>query len=41
MEQRAARLVDQTLSKHQPEPLSEEVQKAIREIVLREQERAA
>lgn len=41
MEQRASRLVDQTLSKHQPEPLSEEVQKAIREIVLREQERAA
>jgi trimethylamine--corrinoid protein Co-methyltransferase len=41
MEQRAARLVDQTLSKHQPEPLSEEVQKAIREIVQREQERAA
>jgi trimethylamine--corrinoid protein Co-methyltransferase len=41
MEQRAARLVDQTLSKHQPEPLSEEVQKAIRKIVLREQERAA
>lgn len=37
MEQRATKMVDDLLSKHQVEPLSEEVQKAIRAIVEREQ----
>jgi len=37
MEQRAAKQVDSILSKHQPEPLPEDVQKAIQQIILREQ----
>jgi len=37
MEQRAAKQVDTFLSKHQPEPLPEDIQKAINNIVLREQ----
>jgi trimethylamine--corrinoid protein Co-methyltransferase len=37
MEQRATKMVDDLLSKHQVEPLSEEVQKAIHAIVEREQ----
>jgi trimethylamine--corrinoid protein Co-methyltransferase len=39
MEERAARLVDETLSKHQPEPLSPDIQKALSEVVAREQAR--
>jgi trimethylamine--corrinoid protein Co-methyltransferase len=39
MEQRAAKAIDQILSKHQVEPLSEEVQRGIRAIVEREQKR--
>jgi trimethylamine--corrinoid protein Co-methyltransferase len=37
MEQRAAKMVDTFLDKHQPQPLSEEIQKAIHHIVEREQ----
>jgi trimethylamine---corrinoid protein Co-methyltransferase len=37
MEQRAAKQVDAFLSKHQPEPLPEDVQTAIKNIVVREQ----
>jgi trimethylamine--corrinoid protein Co-methyltransferase len=37
MEQRAAKMVDTLLEKHQPQPLSEDVQKAIHQIVEREQ----
>ena len=37
MEQRATKMVDDLLAKHQVEPLSEEVQKAIHAIVEREQ----
>jgi trimethylamine--corrinoid protein Co-methyltransferase len=37
MEQRAAKMVDELLAKHQVEPLSEEAQKAIHAIVEREQ----
>ena len=37
MEQRAARMVDDILGKHQPEPLSAEIQTALRAIVAREQ----
>ncbi|MFM8319594.1 MAG: trimethylamine methyltransferase family protein [Chloroflexota bacterium] len=39
MEERAARMVDTILSKHQVEPLPEEVQQGIRRIVEREQAR--
>jgi trimethylamine--corrinoid protein Co-methyltransferase len=39
MEQRAAKMVDDILAKHQPEPLPEEVQKAIHDVVVREQAR--
>lgn len=37
MEQRAANQVDNILSKHRPEPLPEDIQRAIHEIVLRDQ----
>ena len=37
MEERAARHVDKLLSSHKPEPLPEDVQRGIREIVEREQ----
>jgi trimethylamine--corrinoid protein Co-methyltransferase len=39
MEQRAARLVDQILSKHTPEPLPADVQASIHEVVEREKRR--
>jgi trimethylamine--corrinoid protein Co-methyltransferase len=39
MEQRAAQQVDKILASHQPEPLPEEIQRGIRAIVEREQER--
>jgi trimethylamine---corrinoid protein Co-methyltransferase len=39
MEARAAELVDSILKKHQPEPLPEKVQQAVKEIVKREQAR--
>lgn len=39
MEQRASKLVDEILEKHQVAPLPEDVQKAIHEIVVREQAR--
>jgi len=39
MEQRAAKMVDDILTKHQPQPLPEEVQKAIQDVVLGEQAR--
>ena len=38
MEERAAKMIDDLLAKHKPEPLPEDVQKAIHEIVLREQD---
>ncbi len=41
MEQRASKQVDTFLSKHQPEPLPEGIQKAIKNIVLREQANVA
>jgi trimethylamine--corrinoid protein Co-methyltransferase len=37
MEARAAEMVDSILAEHQPEPLSEDVQRAIKKIVRREQ----
>jgi trimethylamine:corrinoid methyltransferase-like protein len=37
MEARASKMVDDILAKHKTEPLPEEIQKAIHEIVLREQ----
>jgi trimethylamine--corrinoid protein Co-methyltransferase len=37
MEERASKMVDDILAKHKTEPLSEEIQKAIHEIVKREQ----
>jgi trimethylamine--corrinoid protein Co-methyltransferase len=37
MEDRAAEMVDSILEKHQPEPLPEDIQQKIREIVAREQ----
>jgi trimethylamine:corrinoid methyltransferase-like protein len=37
MEQRATKMVDDLLAKHQVEPLNEEAQKAIHAIVEREQ----
>lgn len=37
MEQRAAKQIDSVLSKHKPEPLPDDIQKAIKNIVLREQ----
>ncbi len=37
MEQRAAKMVDDLLAKHQPQALPEETQKAIHEVVVREQ----
>jgi trimethylamine--corrinoid protein Co-methyltransferase len=39
MEQRAAKMVDDILAKHEPQPLSEGIQKAIHAVVLREQAR--
>ena len=39
MEQRAAEQVDEILADHQPEPLPEEVQQALKAIVQREQDR--
>jgi len=39
MEQRAAKMVDDILAKHQPQPLSEEIRKTIHEVVVREQAR--
>ncbi|MCX6616092.1 MAG: trimethylamine methyltransferase family protein [Acidobacteria bacterium] len=39
MEQRAAKMVDDILAKHQPQPLAEEVQEAIHAVVVREQAR--
>ncbi len=39
MEQRASKMVDDILAKHQPEPLPAEIQQAIHEIVVREQKR--
>lgn len=39
MEQRAAQQVDKILAEHRPEPLPEDVKRAIRRIVEREQER--
>jgi trimethylamine--corrinoid protein Co-methyltransferase len=41
METRAARQVEEILSQHKPEPLPSDVRASIREIVRREQERAA
>jgi trimethylamine--corrinoid protein Co-methyltransferase len=40
MEERAAEQVEAILERHEPEPLSEDVQKELREIVERESERA-
>ncbi|MBV5331056.1 trimethylamine methyltransferase family protein, partial [bacterium] len=37
MEERASKMVDDILAKHKTEPLPEEIQKAIHEVVLREQ----
>lgn len=39
MEQRAAKMVENLLSEHQPEPLPPEIQSALKQIVQREQER--
>ncbi len=39
MEQRAAKMIDDILAKHQPQPLSKEIQKAIHAVVVREQAR--
>ncbi len=41
MEERAAERVESILQEHEPEPLPEDVQKALRDIVLREAARAA
>ncbi|MFN2227356.1 MAG: trimethylamine methyltransferase family protein, partial [Anaerolineae bacterium] len=41
MEERAAKQVDKILASHEPEPLPEDVQRGIREIVEREQARVA
>ncbi|MEJ2210999.1 MAG: trimethylamine methyltransferase family protein [Anaerolineae bacterium] len=41
MEERAAKQVDKILAKHEPEPLPEDAQRGIREIVEREQARVA
>jgi len=37
MEERASKMVDDILAKHQTEPLSDEIQKAIHNVVQREQ----
>ena len=37
MEARASKMVDDILAKHKTEPLPEDAQKAIHEVVLREQ----
>jgi trimethylamine--corrinoid protein Co-methyltransferase len=37
MEERAAKMIDDLLARHKPEPLPEDIQKAIHEVVLREQ----
>jgi len=39
MEQRASKMVDDILAKHEPPPLSEGIQKAIHAVVMREQAR--
>jgi trimethylamine--corrinoid protein Co-methyltransferase len=39
MEQRAARMVDKILETHKPQPLSDEIQQTLKEIVAREQTR--